>query len=228
MEQDIAHGTNVVRHKYSNEPNFKRKPLFLKFCKKCSRSGHDIFNCPDRRYTKPLDRPNFQEQASNQAMKRNQNVPNKQVTSNNVTGKPLPFSHCSRSNSRDRRVNSRHRSPNKSSHLNSKPYYGNNNFKPPSRNVSPYPRSTNNQYKPNYNTNYTYSITSRPQSLSYNRDGNRSRRPISRNGLRNERDLINSRLDREQTGDTTSNTENAETQNVSEENFKNNNLMVCS
>ena len=34
MEQDIPHGLNVVRHKYSNDPNFKGKPLFLKFCKK--------------------------------------------------------------------------------------------------------------------------------------------------------------------------------------------------
>ena len=33
MEQDIAHGINVVRHKYSNDPNYKGKPLFLKFCK---------------------------------------------------------------------------------------------------------------------------------------------------------------------------------------------------
>ena len=33
MEQDIAHGINVVQHKYSNDPNIKGKPLFLKFCK---------------------------------------------------------------------------------------------------------------------------------------------------------------------------------------------------
>ena len=33
MEQDFAHGINVVRHKYSNDPNFKGNPLFLKFCK---------------------------------------------------------------------------------------------------------------------------------------------------------------------------------------------------
>ena len=33
MEQDIAHGINKVRHKYSNYPNFKGKPLFLKFYK---------------------------------------------------------------------------------------------------------------------------------------------------------------------------------------------------
>ena len=36
MKQVIAHGINVIQHKYSNEnyPNLKRKPLFLKFCKK--------------------------------------------------------------------------------------------------------------------------------------------------------------------------------------------------
>ena len=42
MEQDIAHGINVVRRKYSKDPIFIGKPLFLKFCKKCSRSGHSI------------------------------------------------------------------------------------------------------------------------------------------------------------------------------------------
>ena len=140
MEQDIAHGINVVRHKYSNDPNFKGKPLFLKFCKECSRSGHSISTRPEKRYTKPLDKPNFQKQTFNQAMKGNQNIPNRQVTSNNTTGKPLPLSHRSRSNSRAQRNHSRHRSPNKFLQKNSKYYYGNSNFKPPSRNGSSYPR----------------------------------------------------------------------------------------
>ena len=111
-------------------------------------------------------------------MKGNQNLPNKQVTSNNMTGKPLPFSHRSRSNSRDQRNHSRHRSPNKFSQNNSKPYYGNSNFKPPSRNGSPYPR-------PNFQTNSQYK--SRPQSPHYNGHGYRLRRPFSRNRLRNVR-----------------------------------------
>ena len=34
MEKNIAQGINVVRHKYSNDPNFIGKSLFLKFCKK--------------------------------------------------------------------------------------------------------------------------------------------------------------------------------------------------
>ena len=60
MEQDFAHGMNIVRHKYSNYPNFKGKPLFLKFCKKCSRSGHSISTCPEKRNTKSLKKPYFQ------------------------------------------------------------------------------------------------------------------------------------------------------------------------
>ena len=81
MEQDIAHGTIVVRHKYSNDPNSNEKPLFLKFCKKkCSRSGHSISTCPEKTYTKQLDNPNFQKQTFNQAMKGNQNLPNRPVT----------------------------------------------------------------------------------------------------------------------------------------------------
>ena len=36
MELDIALWIKVERHKYSNDPNFKGKTLFLIFCKKCS------------------------------------------------------------------------------------------------------------------------------------------------------------------------------------------------
>ena len=43
-------------------------------------------------------------------MKGNQNLPNRQVTSNIMTGKPLTFSYRSRSDSRENRNNSRHRS----------------------------------------------------------------------------------------------------------------------
>ena len=34
MEQNIANGANVVQHNHSNDPNFKKKPLFLKFFQK--------------------------------------------------------------------------------------------------------------------------------------------------------------------------------------------------
>ena len=105
-EQGTAHGINVVRCSTSN---FKGKPLFLKLCKKCLRSGHSISTCPDERYSKLTDKPNLEKQNFNQAMKGNQNLPNSQVTSNKMTGRPLPSSHRSRSNSREYRTNSRHR-----------------------------------------------------------------------------------------------------------------------
>ena len=159
-----------------------------------------------KRYTKPVDKPNFQKQTFNQAMRGNQNLPKRQVTSNNITGKPLPFPYRSRSNSQDRN-NSRHGSPHKYPQNNSKPYYGNSNFKPPSRNGSPYP-------KPNL---YKISTKSRPQSPHNNRDGNRPQRPFSRNRLRNVRNYINALLDQEQPDDTTSHTEKNENQSVSEE-----------
>ena len=57
--------------------------------------------CPEKSYTKTIDKPNFQKQTFNQAMKGDQNRPNTQVTSNKMTSKPLPFSHRSCSNSRE-------------------------------------------------------------------------------------------------------------------------------
>ena len=96
-----------------------------------------------------------------------------------MSDKPPPFAYRSRSISRDHRDSSRHRSPNKSSNSNSKPFYGISKFKPPIRNCSPHPRSSNFQNKLNYNTNNTYTNNSRPQSPYHNRDGNRSRRPFS-------------------------------------------------
>ena len=103
MEHDITQGISVVQHKYANNPNFKGKPLFLKFCKKCSRSGQNISICVDKRYTKHIEKPSFQKHIFNQAMKGNQTLPNKQVTLNKMTDKPLQFSHRSKSNSREHR-----------------------------------------------------------------------------------------------------------------------------
>ena len=154
-------------------------------------------------------------------MKGNQNNPNKQVTSIIMTGKPLPFPYRSRSNSRYHLDISRHRRPNNYSQSNSKTCYGNINFKPPSRIGSPYPRPSNSQNKPTYNNNNnnnnTYSNNSRQQSPHYNRNGDCSRRPFSRNRLRNVRNCINSLLDQKQTENKMSSTEHTELQKASQE-----------
>ena len=73
--------------------------------------------------------------------------------------------------------------------------------------------------KPNYNYNNKYTNNSRSQSTNYNSDGNHSQSPFSRNCLCNVRSYKNSLLDQEQMNDTTSNMEPTETQNVSEEQF---------
>ena len=69
-----------------------------------------------------------------------------------------------RGKSWDNQDTSRHRSPNTPFFTISKPFYGNNNFKPPSRLDSPYPRPSKSQKKSNYNKNdNNYSNNSRPQ-----------------------------------------------------------------
>ena len=72
MKQDIAYWIKVVPRRYSNDPNFKGKPLFLNFFSKCSQSRQSISTCPGKRYTKPLEKPKFQKQSFKQAMKGNQ------------------------------------------------------------------------------------------------------------------------------------------------------------
>ena len=74
-------------------------------------------------------------------------------------------------------------------------------------------RPSNYQKKPTYVTRNTYSNNSWLQSPHYDRDGNRSRRPFSRNCLCNVTNYINLLLGKEQTDDTMSNTKNAETRN---------------
>ena len=84
-----------------------------------------------------------------------------------MTGKPSPFLYWSRSNCSDNRGTSRHRSPYRTSHTNSKPQYSNNNFKPLSCSGSPYPRPQDFPYNKS-NCNNSYTNNSRLQSPNYN------------------------------------------------------------
>ena len=73
---------------------------------------------------------------------------------------------------------------------------------------------------PSYNNHNikTYSGNSRPQSPNYS-DGKCSQQPILPTRLRNVQNYIISLLEQEQTDETSSNTEQTETQNVSQEQF---------
>ena len=163
MEQDIAYGINVVRHKTQMTQILTGNHYSL-IVGKNSRSGHSICSYPEKRYIKPLEKHNFQKQTFNQAMKGNQNLPNKQVTSNNMTVKLYHFPIAQKA-----KVGKLVNLPdievliNRLSFLNRKPYYGYSNFKPLSRTASSYARPQNFQKKRDYNKNNTYSSISRPQ-----------------------------------------------------------------
>ena len=76
-----------------------------------------------------------------------------------MSGKPLPFLHRSKNNSRNSGETFRHRSPNRTSNSNSKPYHGNNDIKSPSISDSPYPRTQNVPKKTNQITIVIIKIT---------------------------------------------------------------------
>ena len=51
MEQNNGYGNNVVRYKYSNYPNFNRKPRLPKFCKTYVYTQDKIFPLAPRQST---------------------------------------------------------------------------------------------------------------------------------------------------------------------------------
>ena len=79
MEQDIAYCVKIEQHKYSNCPNYKRKPIFSKLSK----------------------------QTVNQAIKRNQSLPEKHISTNNLTVDSLALTYHPRNSSKDSRYYSR-------------------------------------------------------------------------------------------------------------------------
>ena len=123
---------------------------------------------------KTLEKSNFQQQTFNRAIKGNQNLPIKQITSNSMTGKQIPFSYHSRSNSEGNRDTSRNRTRKRISEPNIKPYCGNSIFKLTCKAGSSYrrPQNVQTEKKINYKNNKSPSI-SRAQSPFYNREGNR-------------------------------------------------------
>ena len=134
-------GINLVRHKYSNDPN-KNKTLFI---------PNFVGNVHARDIVSQLAlivvSQNYPTHHTfNQALKTNKNPPNKQFISNRMTGRPLPFTYRSRSNRRDKRDRYCQRSPIITSILNStrnEQYHKNSSFKSPIRLGSPYPESQN-------------------------------------------------------------------------------------
>ena len=120
---------------YEKNPIFKGKPSFKKRCKYCRRYGHSNAECRQ----KQQDNENkLQKYRPHQYMKKDRNSPNKNIHSNNSSGKPLP----------NNPNYSRQQSPFNTNYRGRSPYQRTSrNF---SRNRYSRSHSRNNQYRNNY------------------------------------------------------------------------------
>ena len=78
---------------YEKNPNFKGKPSFKKWCNYCRRYGHTIAECRQKQQDNQNKPQKHKEPNKSfyQYMKKDQNLPNKNIHSKNSSGKPLPI-----------------------------------------------------------------------------------------------------------------------------------------
>ena len=75
---------------YEKNSNFKGKPFFKKRCNFCRRYGHSIAECREKQQDNQMKPQKYKETNKSfyQYMKKDQNLPNKNIHSNNSSGKP--------------------------------------------------------------------------------------------------------------------------------------------
>ena len=148
---DLSEKITEILNIYVKNPNFKGKPSFKKVCNYCQRYGRRIAECRQKqqdtknkpqKYTEP-------NKSFHQYMKKNQNLPNKNVHSNDSSG----TSHSNSSNY------SRKQSPYNSNYRGRSPEQRN------SRNFSQKRYSRSNSRNIQYRNNYWRSNSNRPEYL---------------------------------------------------------------
>ena len=187
---DLSEKITEILSIYKSNSNFKSEPSFKKWCKYCRRHGHSISACRQKQqdnHNKPQKHkaPN---KSFYQYMKKDQNLPNKNVHSNNSSGNSLlstpnysrnqsPYNSSYRGRSPEQR-NSRNFSQNRYSHSNSRNNYPRSNsntthFFRSSSQSNPRNRHYSNDRSRNssYNRNKNYS-NNRSRSYSNNRNQN--------------------------------------------------------
>ena len=110
---ELAEKITQILNIYEKNPNFKGKPSFKKWCNYCRRYGHSIAECRQKQQENQNKPQKHREPNKSfyQFMKKDQNLPNKNIYKNNSSGKPLPDNYnASRQQSRYR-YNYRGRSP---------------------------------------------------------------------------------------------------------------------
>ena len=137
---DLTEKITEVLNIYEKNPNFKGKPSFKKWCNYCQKYGHSIAECRQKKQDNQNKPQKYKEPNKSfyQYMKKYQNLPNKNIHSNNSSGKPLPNNSNYSRNQSPYNSNYRGRSPEQSNSQNfSQNRYSESN-------------SQNNQYRNNY------------------------------------------------------------------------------
>ena len=91
-DTDLIEKITEILNIYEKHPMFKGKPSFKKWCNYCRRYGHSISECRQKQQDNQNKPQKHKEQNKSfyQYMKKDQNLPNKNLYSNNSSGKPLP------------------------------------------------------------------------------------------------------------------------------------------
>ena len=88
---DLIEKITKILNIYEKHPNFKGKPSFKKWCNYCRRYGHSISECRQKQQDNQNKPQKHKETDKSfyQYMKKDQNLPKKNIYSNNSSGKPL-------------------------------------------------------------------------------------------------------------------------------------------
>ena len=89
---DLSEKITEILNIYEKNPNFKGEPSFKKWSNYCRRYGHSIAECRQKQQDNQNKPQKYKEpnQSFYQYMKKDQNLPNKNIHSNKSSGKPLP------------------------------------------------------------------------------------------------------------------------------------------
>ena len=165
-EIDRSEKITEILNIFERNPNYKGKPSFKKWCNFCRRYGHSISECRQKQQDNQKKPPKQKEPNKSfyQYMKKDQNLPNKNIHSNNSSGKPLPSNPNYSRNQSPYNSSYRGRSPEQK---NSRNFSQNKYTRSNSRNN--YPRSNSNS------TQFVSASSSHSNSRNKHYSNNRSR-----------------------------------------------------
>ena len=164
FEDAVSNVLIGIKNTYDRK-NFKGGPKFALFRSYCSSHGHTKGRYCERPQREQQQKP--QERSFYGHMRKNQNLPNRQISSNNVIGRQLPPTSPIYNNHRSRTPNRSSRYP---SNQSNKSY--NNNSRYLSRSYSINRSYRNNRSYSNNRSRKRYDNNNRNSSQSYNRNNN--------------------------------------------------------